>query len=113
MASGILNGAHGAYSNVACLNPFAAQKWYHQICTDMPAALELETRINRFMEQCISPLITQHHYPNPACDRFMALVGGWADVGAWMRWPYRSIPPEWAADVRKIAANLIPEFINP
>lgn len=26
LASGILNGAHGAYSNVACLNPFAAQK---------------------------------------------------------------------------------------
>ena len=31
LASGILSGAHGAYSNIACLNPFAAQKWYEQI----------------------------------------------------------------------------------
>jgi dihydrodipicolinate synthase/N-acetylneuraminate lyase len=113
MASGILKGAKGAYSNVACLNPFAAQKWYGQICTDMPAALELETRINRFMDQCISPLITQHHYPNQACDRFMALVGDCADVGAWMRWPYRSIPCEWVDEVRKVAIDLIPEFFRP
>jgi len=112
MASGILKGAHGAYSNVACLNPFAAQRWYRQICTDMSAALELEVRINRLMDQCISPLITQYHYPNPACDRFMALVGGWADVGAFMRWPYRSVPSYWVDDVRKVVKNIIPEFMN-
>jgi len=110
MASGILKGAHGAYSNVACLNPFAAQRWYRQMGVDMPAALALEVRIGRFMEQYISPLITQHHYPNHACDRFMAMVGGWANVGAHMRWPYRSIPSEWVDEVRNAVNYIIPEF---
>jgi hypothetical protein len=40
-ATGIQEGAHGAYSNVACTNPFVAQKWFEMISTDMPAVLEL------------------------------------------------------------------------
>lgn len=110
MATGIQSGAHGAYSNVACINPFSAQKWYHLICTDLPAALELEGRINRFMSECISPFITEYHYPNHACDRLMALVGGWADVGSKLRWPYRSIPEPFVEPVRQKALKLIPEF---
>lgn len=111
MATGIQSGAHGAYSNVACINPFAAQRWYDLIRTDMPAALELEERINQFMSECISPFITEHHYPNHACDRFMALVGGWADVGSKLRWPYRSIPESFVEPVRQKAKEIIPEFL--
>ena len=73
LASGILSGAHGAYSNIACLNPFAAQKWY---------------------------------------DRFMALVGKWADIGSHLRWPYRSIPEEYVFKVREEGYRIIPEFFN-
>lgn len=112
MATGIRSGAHGAYSNVACINPFAAQRWYDLIRTDMPAALELERRINRFMSECISPFITEHYYPNHACDRFMALVGGWADVGSRLRWPYRSIPESFVEPVRQKAKEIIPEFFE-
>ncbi len=35
LASGVQRGAHGAYSNVACLNPAAAQRWTDQMRTDM------------------------------------------------------------------------------
>ena len=35
LASGIPRGAHGSYSNVACLNPAAAQRWTDQIQTDL------------------------------------------------------------------------------
>lgn len=112
MASGIQRGAHGAYSNVACLNPFAAQAWFRMIETDRDAALELETRINRFMERYITPLIAREHFPNHACDRFMAILGGWADVGEFLRWPYRSIPSERAAQIRSEAAALLPEFFR-
>lgn len=111
LATGIKNGASGAYSNVACLNPSAAQKWYELMCTDMEAALELESRIQEFMRECIDPFIVRMHYPNHACDRFMALVGGWADVGAQLRWPYQSIPEEYVSQVRKRAHEIIPEFI--
>ena len=114
LASGIAAGAaSGAYSNVACLNPRAAQRWYEQMQTDLPAALELEGRIRAFMEACISPFITRDGYPNHACDRFMAVVGGWADVGDRLRWPYASIPADLAPAVRKKGQDLIPEFFQP
>lgn len=112
LATGIRLGAAGAYSNVACLNPFAAQRWYELMLTDMAAALELESRIQRFMEQCITPFIVRMQYPNHACDRFMALVGGWADVGSSLRWPYDSIPISCVEEVRQQARQIIPEFIN-
>lgn len=112
LATGISLGAHGAYSNVACLNPAAAQRWYELMHTDMEAALELEQRINRFMGELIHPFISEGRYPNHSCDRFMALVGGWADVGASLRWPYRSIPAYQVARVRKAGHDIIPEFIN-
>ena len=112
MASGIKAGAHGSYSNMACLNPFAAQKWYNLIRQDITAALELESRIDEFRQRFIKPLITVHHYPNHAVDRFLALLGGWADVGANLRWPYKSIPVEYIKEIKPAAVKLIPEFFS-
>ena len=111
LASGIKKGASGAYSNVACLNPAAAQRWYDQMWTDMDGALELENRLRPFMDLHIVPFIRDQGYCNAACDRLMALLGGWADVGAEMRWPYRSIPVAEAERLRPAARELIPEFI--
>lgn len=112
LATGIKMGADGAYSNVACLNPFAAQRWYNMMETNMDDALELEKRIKIFMDKCITPFIVKNHFPNHACDRFMALVGGWADVGDKLRWPYRSIPLEYVVKVREEASKIIPEFLK-
>ncbi len=112
LASGVRRGACGAYSNVACLNPAAAQRWTDQMQSDMPAALEVEQRLRRFMDGYIAPFIAEQRYCNAACDRFMALLGGWADVGARMRWPYRSIPAEEAERIRPAAQALIPEFVT-
>jgi len=81
LASGVKRGAQGAYSNAACLNPIAAQKWYDMMNSDMDGALELEARLRSFMDLHIAPFITEQKYCNAACDRFMALLGGWADVG--------------------------------
>jgi len=113
LASGVQRGAHGAYSNVACLNPVAAQRWTDQMRTDLHGALEVEQRLRRFMDACIAPFITEQKHCNAACDRFMALLGGWADVGDKMRWPYRSIPASEATRIRPIARELVPEFIKP
>lgn len=112
LVSGIREGARGAYSNMACLNPFAAQRWYELSLTEPEAALELEQRINTFMSQWIAPFITKGHFPNHACDRFMALLGGWADVGEHLRWPYRSIPAGLVPSIRKEAEAIIPEFFE-
>lgn len=112
LATGMREGAHGAYSNVACLHPRAAQDWYGLMGSDLPAALETEVRIQRFMREHIAPYITEQRYPNAAADKFMAVVGGWANVGARLRWPYRGIPEAEAAAVRAAARTLLPEFFR-
>jgi dihydrodipicolinate synthase/N-acetylneuraminate lyase len=112
LASGVAQGAHGAYSNVACLNPAAAQAWTDAMLTDADAALELEARIRRFMDEHIAPFITEQRYANPACDRLLANIGRWADVGERMRRPYRWIPAEEADRLRPIAHDLVPEFVR-
>lgn len=112
LISGIRSGASGAYSNMACLNPLAAQKWYELLKVDLTSAMELEDRINLFMSRLIAPFITENHYPNHACDRFMALMGGWADVGEALRWPYQSIPVHLVEPVRKEGIGIIPEFFE-
>ncbi len=81
--------------------------------TDLPAALKLEQRLRRFMDGYIAPFITEQKYCNAACDRFMALLGGWTDVGERMRWPYRSIPATELNRIRPFAQEFIPEFIKP
>ncbi len=111
LASGVQRGAHGAYSNVACLNPAAAQRWTDLMRTDLPAALEVERRLRRFMDDYILPFIIEQKYCNAACDRFLALLGGWADVGQRMRWPYRSIPQTEVNRIRNAARERVPEFI--
>ncbi|GAB3708410.1 dihydrodipicolinate synthase family protein [Spirosoma flavus] len=112
LATGVQEGAHGAYSNVACLHPKLAQDWYDLMQTDLPQALEWEQGIQQWMRECIAPYITEKGYPNPACDKFMSVVGGWAKVGCRMRWPYRSIPAENAKFVRESARKLIPAFAS-
>lgn len=112
LASGFSKGAHGAYSNVACLHPGAAQAWWNQMQHDLTGAMELESRLRRFMDEHIVPFIARDKYCNAACDRLMARIGGWADVGSRMRWPYRSIPSTEIPRLREIARELLPEFIS-
>ncbi|MEX2336523.1 MAG: dihydrodipicolinate synthase family protein [Fulvivirga sp.] len=110
LASGCLKGAHGAYSNMACLNPLAAQKWYRSVVEGTDGALELEERINAFLSEYIIPFITKKHYSNQAVDKCLAAIGGWSDMGTRLRWPYKSIDEETAISLRPVAKNIIPEF---
>lgn len=110
LASGVARGARGAYSNAACLSPGGAQRWYDSMAGDPAGALELETRLRLFMDGYIVPYIRDQGYCNAACDRLMAGIGGWADSGERMRWPYRSIPASEARRLRPVAEELVPEF---
>jgi dihydrodipicolinate synthase/N-acetylneuraminate lyase len=112
LATGLSLGAQGAYSNMACLNPFAARQWYSLIKENEEAGLELEQRILQFMDKVINPFIVKDRYPNHACDRFMALIGAWADIGSKLRWPYRSIPEEYTLFARTEGRKIIPEFFT-
>lgn len=112
LATGYRMGAAGAYSNVACLHPMAAQRWYGLMQTEPDRALEWESRIRKFMDEHIAPFITEHGYCNAACDKLLAAIGGWAGVGTRMRWPYRSIPLTEADRLRPVAKVLLPEFFQ-
>lgn len=111
LATGFSQGAAGAYSNVACLHPVGAQRWYDLMRVDLPRALELEKRIREFFDSWISPYITQHGYPNGAADKLLSVIGGWARIGSRLRLPYRWIDETEAVRLRDIAARLIPEIL--
>lgn len=111
LATGISRGAHGAYSNVACLSPQGAQRWSDECRTDLPAALEREKRIQAFWSGQVAPLITRDRLPNMAADKAAAVAGGWLPgIEPRLRWPYRCADD---ATVRAIAAEArrqLPEF---
>jgi 4-hydroxy-tetrahydrodipicolinate synthase len=112
LATGIFHGAQGSYSNLACLNPISAQRWYDNMMIDLESALVLEKRILRFFEEAIMPFIKNQGYSNTAVDKFLAAVGGWGPITTRVRWPYRSIPHEEIPKVREKVKKLIPEFID-
>lgn len=111
LATGVSRGVGaGAYSNVACLSPKGAQVWWEQMQTDLPGALELEARIRRFMDVHILPFKPRHQ--NVALDKLLATVGGWADVGTRVRWPYRSVDESEVAGLLKTARSMLPELFE-
>lgn len=112
LASGVKAGiASGAYSNVACINPSAAQQLWALIQTDLDEALRIEKNILKFFETCIAPY-QKLLYTNPALDKFLAAVGGCIKIPTRLRWPYRWIQESEIESVRKQAKLLIPEFFN-
>lgn len=113
LASGVKSGiASGAYSNVACINPGAAQHQWQLMHQDIDEAIRVESKILEFFSTCIAPYQRQG-YSNPALDKFLAAVGGWTNIPTKLRWPYKSIPESDVAEARKIAKKLIPEYFNP
>jgi len=110
LATGINSGAQGAYSNVACLQPMGAQRWYEMTQTDMDAALDLEGRIQRFMNEHIVPFITEGAYSDQALDKLLATIGDWAEIGTRLKWPYQGIDIAEAERLRPIAHELLPEL---
>jgi len=110
LATGVMHGAAGSYSNVACLHPVGAQKWYDMMKHDMSQALDVERRIQYFMNDHIVPFITEQGYSNQALDKLLAAIGDWADIGTRLRWPYRWIPEKEADRLRPIAREMIPEL---
>ena len=110
LATGISLGASGSYSNVACLHPVGAQRWYNMMRRDMEQALELEQRIRQFMDKYMTPFIVKQGYANQAVDKLLAAIGDWAEIGTRLRWPYRWIVYSEAERLRPIARQMLPEL---
>jgi dihydrodipicolinate synthase/N-acetylneuraminate lyase len=110
LATGLARGAAGSYSNVACLSPAGAVAWYATMRSDPARAAATERRLLRFFDQHITPL-QQRGYSNGALDKTLAHIGGWADIGTQVRWPYQSVPETEAAALRPLARAAVPELL--
>ncbi|MDB6023089.1 MAG: Dihydrodipicolinate synthase family protein [Pedosphaera sp.] len=113
LATGLKLGAHGSYSNVACLHPRGAQLWFESMRGTAVAAVDLEHRIQNFMNRYIVPFRDVHGFSNFALDKLLAAIGGWADIGTRVRWPYFSIPFPEAKRLQPIALEMLPEILDP
>jgi dihydrodipicolinate synthase/N-acetylneuraminate lyase len=112
LASGTQLGAHGSYSNVACLSPRGSMRWQRMMRDDTVAALELEQRIKDFMLTHIVPFRDERGHSNTALDKLLAAAGGWGPVGTRLRWPYRGVPMGEAKRLNPIARDLFPELLD-
>ena len=112
LASGYAQGAAGSYSNVACLSPRGARRWFELMHADPVEALARERRIQAFFKTHIIPFLAEQRYTNSAVDKLLAAIGGWAKVGTRLRWPYRWIDETEALRLREIAFRELPELMN-
>ncbi|MHC1550829.1 dihydrodipicolinate synthase family protein [Phyllobacterium sp. K27] len=113
LATGVKAGvAAGSFSNVACLSPRGAQRWTELMSTDIGAALEIERRICKFMNEYIVPYRHRFSYSNAALDKLLCAIGNWGPVGTRLRFPYRWIDEMEADKLRIIVRNDIPELFN-
>jgi len=112
LATGLMRGARGAYSNVACLSPAGAVHWGAQSLVNPSWGLHVESQINDFLEEAVGPLVSRG-YCNVTLDKALAAAGGFlGDVGR-VRWPHATATPGEIEHVRKVAVQVLPEFLWP
>jgi len=109
-ATGVLRGAHGSYSNMACLSPAAAISWDRLTRSDPDAALATEARIAAFMAEAIAPILAAGH-PGYAVDKAMAAAGGWTTITPRLLWPCEGLADTDVARIGDAAGRHIPEFV--
>ncbi|RBM04701.1 dihydrodipicolinate synthase family protein [Streptomyces sp. PT12] len=111
LASAHREGAAGSYSNVSCMSPAGAVRWYEQMTTDPAAAAALEARLGAFLDEHIAPLAAAG-YCDPALDKTLCAVGDWSTVGTRVRWPHRSVPDASIPALRAAAWRAVPELLT-
>jgi dihydrodipicolinate synthase/N-acetylneuraminate lyase len=111
LASGMARGAHGAYSNVACLSPTGAVRWQSLMRSDHDAALAVERKINDFLDLHVGPW-QRRGLSNAALDKALARAGGWSSITTRVRWPMTSMPDDAADRLGQTARAAIPELFE-
>lgn len=110
LATGLQGGAHGSYSNLACLSPAGARRFYELASVDPAAGLALERRIRRLFVEYLEPL-RRAGYCDAALDKLLVALGGWAPLRTELRWPYRGVPCEHVERLRPVFRERLPELV--
>lgn len=111
VAFGRPRGADGAYSNVACLSPEGALRYWQMIETAPEAARDLEARFGAFLAAHMMPL-ARAGLSDAALDKAMAAAGGWGPVGPRLLWPYSGASAEDVAVIARSARASMPELFE-
>ena len=109
LATGYLQGANGSYSNIACLQPKGAVRWWGLMQTDPLAALAIERKILGFFREHLAPLAAQG-FSGPAIDKLLCAAGRWCPFNTRLRWPYRYLGHETALKLSSVVRTAIPEL---
>ena len=110
---GLCRGGRGAYSNVACLSPSGAQRWYELCLRDAEEGMSLGGRIRAFWLANVAPLITRDGLSNMAADKAAAVAGGWLPgITTRLRWPYQGATAEQARQIGIVARRELPELFS-
>lgn len=113
LAEGLAHGAHGAYSNVACLSPRGAQRWYELCVREPEQGRAWGRRIAAFWQAQIAPLIGRDGLSNMAADKTAAVAGGWLPgLSTRLRWPYRNVEGAQAHRIGAVARAELPELFT-
>jgi dihydrodipicolinate synthase/N-acetylneuraminate lyase len=110
LATGYAQGAHGSYSNIACLSPKGAMSWWRQILNGAPGAVEMQARIQAFLADHVLPFRTRYQVSDAALDKAMAAASGWGNIGPRLLWPYSSVPDAEIAPLAMAARAKFPEW---
>ncbi len=114
LASGLVGGARGAYSNVACLSPAGAQRWYELCRNDPVSGMMWEKKIQAFWFGRVAPLISTHGLSNMAADKAVAVAAGWLPgLSPRLRWPYRAATPEMIQTLADAARSEVDFLFSP
>ena len=108
-ATGLKLGAHGSYSNMACLSPKAAVRWASE---PQSTALDTESRVATFIRKGLEPLLARG-LPGFACDKAMAAAGGWINISPDLMWPHVGATMAEVDHIKALAQQHIPEFLEP
>lgn len=112
MAEGYKAGARGSYSEMACLHPSKAVKWFELMENDIERALKIGQKLQAWRTKYIVPLKETDGYSSPAVDKLYAAIGTWCQTGTRLRWPYNGFPDEIVEKLSQTIREEVPEYFE-
>ena len=105
-------GCKGMYTSWTMMNPTFFKKYY-QMCLDgrYAEAIAIMKRLTRWHSEAVMPLFRKGYY-DPTLDKPFVEMGGWLPGTRRIRKPYNSLSDEEMAELRRVTAEIMPEFLE-
>ena len=107
-----LLGAKGMYTSWFMMNPTLFHEYY-QMCLDgyYGEAIAVTHRLVKWHETAVTPLI-QKGYLHATLDKAFVEIGGWLPGNRRTRKPHQPLTDEDFAQLKRLTAELMPEFVS-